>query len=232
MAELSGANPSPMRRSNGQLETRGPGEISYEPANRVGFERVPEVVVGKLWAERVLLGDELAASSEESITKKRSDGTYYQSIDAWWSSTLRYVELVIERNLQHIRGKTFKPVGLWQVSARIFVFPSGLSASKSRWCFRTPAGEKNKRPRSGSETDIFDALPPSIADPMRGGTVDAWRFIGNRQVEEVIVGAFSTGNRVRLLHASRTAKSKTGLLGAEWIVSTLDSPVVKVFTYP
>ncbi len=216
----------PSRRTGGLPERGAPKKLSYVPATKIGFDCAPEEIVLELTAKRVILGSEVAATAYPPVTKRRSDGTHYQMATAWWSSTSRYVTLELKRDLVPAGDGRFRPAALWRATGKVFHLPDGLEVTTSVWR-RAGEGTSSGRPKSQRTQEPLDILPPSVAQPVRGGQADAWQEYGGGAAVETVVASLLVDDRVRILRATRQSTSKSALEGAEWILQTLDAPITR-----
>lgn len=216
-----GGAPASRSRDGGALEKRAPGKIGYERADCAGFDCVPEQVVEALLAASVLAGTMWTGTGTSPVTKRRRDGSHFQHLEAWWASERRYVEFEALRELAPTGDGRFRPSGAWTVSGRLWDFPHPLVPTSSTWHYqqaeRGGGGTKARTP-----VDPVEALPHHIAAPVAGGDVDAWRIAGRGWATEVIVASRRIDDRIRLLRATRNARSLRSLDAGDWTVETVD----------
>jgi hypothetical protein len=221
----------PAPRGSGSVSTRGggavakksPGSIDYVPADAVGFEILPEALRRAL--SGVLLGTELAADAEHPVTKRRQDGTHYQSASGWWVSSERVVVVEGRRTLERVGDNQFKPSGEWAASGTVYQFPLGLVPETSRWRFDGGAAGDGKT-RKQKAANALDALPPPLVAPVLGGLAGAWQRYRRGWAMETVVALRLTNDRVKVLSAEREANSLRALASSDWRATTLDSPIV------
>lgn len=207
---------------------RPPGRISYVLAEAVGFDRVPAAVVDQLRERGVLAGSIWAGTADHPVTKRRSDGSHYQWIEAWWASTLRLVRFGAHRALAPVGGGKLTPAGPWEVRGAVHDYPYPIETTRSTWQFQVPAPSPGDRrhPRARS-ADPLEILPPQVAAPLFGAESDAWREWGKRWARETVV-AFKMGEgRVLALRAERRTTSQATLDAAAWTVETVDAPIAR-----
>ncbi len=219
----------PVRRKGGALASADDKKIEYEMADKIGFERLPDEVVKALRSRQCLLGDEIAAGADDLITKRRKDGSHYQFMDAWWTSTRCCTIIGVTRELAAMGDGRFRPNGPWSATGTIYLLPDDLQLVHSIWqrSLSQDAVSDAKRKNDIQYTDeVIDVLPPDVALPVRGGKSDAWRVYRKGFAQETIVAMKMVGDRVRILRAVREATSKDKLDSASWTLDTLDAPVV------
>ena len=168
----------------------------------------------------VLVGTMWVATSAPAVTKRRSDGSHFQHLRAWWASELRYVELRALRELAPTGDGRFRPRETWTASGQLWDFPHPMTPTRTTWRYEQPTGGAGTTARPSG--DPLEALPHQIAAPVAGGDVDAWRVGGRGWATEVIVASRRRSDRIRLLRAVRHATSFRSLDNAEWTVETLD----------
>ncbi len=212
--------------------------LRFMPTNRVGFEQIPVDLRRALLGSGLLVGEEFAATMDRPpIVKRRTDGSYYQAISAWWSSPLRYVEIEIQRELVATHGGRLRTNGRWSATAEVFLFPYGLQPYRSEWDFVTDdqSGDWRQRNDSQPTRDPLDTLPAQVVGPVRGGKSDAWRVIdsGVHALETIVavrthkeVDNPDLISRIALLRARREARFEDDLWQARWFIETLDGLVV------
>ena len=204
-------------------DARGPSNIDYVAAEAVGFEVLPDALRRML--AKLFVGTELACDAEPTVTKRRPDGSHYQLASGWWASTERLVVIEGRRPLERVDDGRFRACGEWRPSGEVMVFPSGLVAASSRWRFEGGTDRGSMAARRGV-ADALDALPPALAAPVVGGQSNAWRRYRRGWALEVVVAMRRVEGRVRVLRAEREATSRRALAGADWVVATLDAPIV------
>ncbi|MHB8263643.1 MAG: hypothetical protein ACYDGY_07835 [Acidimicrobiales bacterium] len=215
----------PVRRSGGLPSEQGGKAVDYVDAQKVGFGHVPEEIVRLLVVEEVLAGTEVAATAEAPVAKRRTDRSHYQLITAWWASTSRYVTIDARRELIPDRNGKFRPAGEWLATGKAFRFPDGLQATTSVWRLPSGAGTASS-PRVQYTDDPLDLLPPAVTKPMAGSTADAWRVSDRHWATETVVASRLLTRRFIALNATRQARSQRKLEGAEWVIKTIDAPIV------
>ena len=221
-----GANAGRLSRIPGQVDAK---RVSYVEAERVGFEKLPDEILSVLLARGLLVGTELAATASTPVVKRRRDDSYYRLVEAWWASTRCFVEISARRELVASGNAKFRPSGRWSAIPKVFMLPSGLEATSSIWKMSKASSEERRR-NSIHTDDPLEMLPPEIAEPVKGGSTDAW-ILGMRgqttEATETVVGSLVTSRRVRVLRATRVARSTHDLVTADWRIETLDSPIVE-----
>jgi len=214
----------PARRSGALPTERGPRTLDYAPAPAVGFEHVPEEILQALVAEGILVGREVAASADAPTAMRRSDGSHYQLVTAWWASTSRFVILQARRELASLDARKLRPAGPWSAAGRVLYLPDGLGVTTSVW--RRPSGPGAGGTAKHQRTDDpLELLPPEVAKPLVGGVSDAWRRIGTGWATETVVAMRTVPGRVKVLRAERQATSRRALDDADWTVETIDAAV-------
>jgi hypothetical protein len=209
---------------SGSPAKRAPGKIPYEVVERAGFDVVPDAVQDALWAASVLIGT-MWLGTGDLVTKRRSDGSHFQHLRAWWASELRFVTFNAIRELTPTGEGRFRPQGGWTTRGTAFDFPSPRIPASSVWRLAASeqAGSEPRRVRRNAGP--LEVLPPQVASPVVGGEADAWREHGRGWAAETIVACKVKDNKVRLLKATREATSRRALDRADWNVETLDSQV-------
>ncbi|MDA8284995.1 MAG: hypothetical protein M0Z42_17250 [Actinomycetota bacterium] len=214
----------PARRSGGIPAEQGAKTLAYVSVPRVGFEQVPEEIVGALVAEGILVGVEVAATAEPPLAKRRAEGSHYQLVTAWWASTSCYVVLDVRRELALAGEGRLRPAGTWSATGKVFHLPDSVQMATSVWR-RSGGADGAGKPKSQRTDDPLDLLPPEVAKPVMGGQADAWREFGKSWATETVVASRLFADRVRVLRATRQATSRRALDGADWALETIDAPV-------
>lgn len=207
------------------LAVRVPGAIDYEPADSVGFDRMPQAVVSALAG--VLAGVALAANADDPVARRQKDGITYQQAKGWWAGANRYLTIDARRLLAPAEGNSLKPASGWKIDGTVSYFAPGVEPISSRWRFtganRTGA-DRNRKPAD----DPLDVLPEQLAAPVRGATPGAWLHSDRGRAEETIVAALATEGRIRVLKCQRQASSEQALPLADWYAMTIDAPITAV----
>ncbi len=226
--ETTPAN-QPVKRQGGDLAGTNNKKIEYVTVDKIGFEVVPDKVVSALKLHQCLIGDEIAATACEVVTKCRADGSHYQFTNAWWASTRCCTIVDVTRELAATGDGRFRPNGPWSATGTIHLLPDNLKPVRSIWQ-RSPsqaaASDASKRNKNQYTNEALDLLPPNVALPVRGGKADAWKISRKGFVQETIVAMKMVGDRVRILRAVREDTSRKKLDSASWTVDTLDAPIV------
>jgi hypothetical protein len=218
-----GSAKTPVIRASGGVTTRAPGVLKYDDVDAFGFDILPAQVRKKV--VNLLSGSQIAATGQEPVTKRRPDGSHYQSVSGWWASASRVVLVTGRRELEPIANNCFRPRGRWHVSGHVHHFPPHLRPETSKWHFEA-ATSASKSGQERRTDDALDVLPPALAAPVIGGSSDAWKQGGPGSVEETIFAIRILEDRIRVLKAKRKARSERALAVADWHAWTLDAPVV------
>ncbi len=92
------------------------------------------------------------------------------------------------------------------------------------WRFEAQGSKGTTSPPVVTE-DPLDLLFAEVAAPIRGGLSDVWREHSRASAAEYLTAIRIVNDRVLLLEAHRSAASIRQLLGAEWVLTTLDAPI-------
>ncbi len=210
----------------GAISARGPASVDYVPATEVGFEIVPSVVRAQLFATNLIGSKALSASCTGIHTRRRANGTHYQSVEAWWADEIRALLLTVHREMTHRGGRQYSPSGPWSVTGTVYHLGSADRPLTTTWRFDAPASKRAARVPPTVSDDPLDLLPAEVVAPIRGGLSDVWREqIGDSAAEYLTAIRVVNNDRVLLLEANRTAKTIRQLSVAEWVLTTLDAPI-------
>lgn len=226
-----GSSKPPDTRSHGLLATIGSSRLNYgKPVDEIGFDRVPKEVVSVLVSRGLLQGEELVGQGEDPVTKRRSDGSHYQSMAAWWGSKLQYLAFDCHRELTSISRERFRAIGKWSASGTAYTLELGAQACLSCWR-RAASGGDTLRAESKSTNDPLALLPPHIVEPVRGHNCSAYLQSGKGYAIETIFAARVDSDRIKMLRALRQASSRAALEKAEWAIATLDAQIDSTHTF-
>lgn len=210
------------------LSRPAPGVIRYsEEVEAVGFEVLPAEV--RAGVADLLAGVELAADADHPRARRRPDGGCYQLAAGWWASAACLVTVEARRDLAELPDGRFRPVGGWSTLASVDWLPVGVQPVTSRWRSQADGTGPGQPARARSVSDFLDVLPPAVVAPLRvaaGCRRGTWRDECVGWVREIIVAQLVAGDRVRVLSARRTAGSCRRLAQADWVITTLDAPIV------
>jgi hypothetical protein len=195
-------------------------------AAAVGFDLVPSRVRQQLQSRDFIGTDSLSATSDPPAVMRRSDGTFYQSSEAWWGDERRLLVFGYEREMERVGEKQLRPASTWSVNGILSRLGPVGDPERSVWRF--DASGAGEAARKTSETDDpLDLLPPELVRPLRDGDADAWRLYRKGWASETVVAMSLTTGRALLFRAVREATSRRALPSADWHVETLDAPVVE-----
>ena len=221
----SGGRP-PVSGSGRSLDRRGPGQLSYEEADDIGFDVVP-MQIRKALRSRSLIGSQaLAADGRDPIVKRRADGTCYQTGDAWWGDETRLLVIDYRRDMEQIGERQFRPAGAWRVEGQLSRLGGVGGPEHSTWSYDA-AGTTGGAGRTPKTHDPLDILPPDLARPVREGVAAAWKTWNSKSADETVVAMYCTNERVLLLRSVREASSRRALALADWHAETLNAPVTE-----
>ena len=208
----------------GALSARGPASVDYAPATEVGFEIVPGVVRARLFATSLIGSKALSASCEAMRLRRRSNGTYYQSAKAWWGDESRALMMTVEREMSTRGSRQYSPSGAWNVTGTLYRLGTTDRPFTTTWRFDAQGSKGTASPPVVTD-DPLDLLPAEVAAPIRGGLSDVWREHSRASAAEYLTAIRIVNDRVLLLEAHRSATTTRQLLGAEWVLTTLDAPI-------
>ena len=195
-------------------------------AEAVGFDLVPSLVRQQLQSRDLIGTDPLCATSDPPAVMRRSDGTFFQSSEAWWGDERQLLVFRYEREMERVGEKQFRPASTWSVNGVLGRLGPVGGPERSVWRFEVSgAGEAARR--TPKTDDPFDLLPPELVRPLRDGVADAWRLFREGWASETVVAMHLTTGHALLFRAVREATSRRTLPSADWHVETLDAPVVE-----
>ncbi len=216
----------PASPSGRALTRRGPGSLGYESTDAAGFEVVP-VQVRQTLTSAALIGPEaLSASSDRPTVRRRGDATFYQLGRAWWGDERALLTFQYQREMQRVSGTQFRPASGWRVDGTLSRLGSIGGSEQSVWHF-DPLGANPAPPRTSTTDDPLDILPAEVTRPVREGTADAWRLHRKGWASETVVAMRTSPGRALLLRAVREATSLRGLPLADWLITTLEAPIIE-----
>ena len=215
----------------GQPSSVGHGVFNYSEHGPVGFDLLPaevrSAVAGSLPSPRFAAG-----ADRVPVVKRRPDGSCYQFQAGWWlsvpmSGAGSFVVVEARRALTAVGQRSWRPLGSWQATTSTLLL-TPARPYKSSW--RPRSGPDPGKVTAGApETtdDIARVLPSEVWAPMNGAKWSAWLMtFPNGSVEETIVAALASNERVRSFVAKRSAPIRAALSSGTWQVETLDAVVV------
>ncbi len=208
----------------GALSARGPASVDYAPAAEVGFEIVPSVVRARLFAAAMIGSKALCASCEALRVRRRSNATHYQSAKAWWGDETRALMVTVEREMSKRGSRQYSPNGMWNATGTLYRLGATDRPLTTTWRFDAQGSTGAASPQVVTD-DPLDLLPAEVAAPIRGGLSDVWREHSRTSAAEYLTAIRIVNDRVLLLEAHRSATTIRQLLGAEWVLTTLDAPI-------
>jgi hypothetical protein len=208
-----------------EISTRSSGQLRYSPAEIIGFDHVPGQVVGRLRHENVIAGAAIAAWAEPPVAKRRTDGSAYQFITAWWANNTKLVVFEVVRDLEDASPGRLRPAGAWVPRGMVYQFPAGISAVT----YSSPTEPGSSGTDSGGAPEIaespLDVLPEYLQSQLRGGAAGAFLQTRTKWARETVVAQRIDAGRVRIIRAEREAKSQQSLSSSTWAITSIDAPV-------
>ena len=207
------------------------GVLSYTSTGPVGFEHLPQTVrtaVAAILAEPCFA----AGADSDPVARRRPDGSCHQYQAGWWLTVPprgdgRFVQVEARRELVSAGTKAWKPVGEWQTSTRALRLAPARPRSSS-WQPRVSGGSASNGDVETTH-DVARILPPEVWEPVKGAKWSAWLWTyQNGSVEEEVVAALASDERVRAFVAKRAAPSRSALPAGTWQVQALEAIVVAV----
>ena len=203
---------------------RAPGRLNYVESDRVGFEHVPDELISQLYGSSVLRGEMWVASAEPPVARRRTDGSHFQHVAAWWASDARFVQFDATRELTMTADGRLRPRSSWQARGSIREFREPVPPTRATWRYEVqPASSSGGRTRRPKTTDPFDLLPRAVTGQLAGGNSDAWKISGRGWAIEEIVAYRVDDGHVHLLRALREATSQRALETADWVTEAADA---------
>ena len=203
---------------------RAPGRLNYVESDRVGFEHVPDELISQLYGSSVLRGEMWVASAEPPVARRRTDGSHFQHVAAWWASDERFVQFDATRELTMTADGRLRPRSSWEARGSIREFREPVPPTRATWRYEvqlsSPAGGRTRRPKT---TEPLDLLPRAVAGQLAGGSSDAWKTSGRGWAIEEIVAYRVDDGHVHLLRALREATSQRALETADWVTEAADA---------
>jgi hypothetical protein len=157
---------------------------------------------------------------------RRSDGTFYQSSEAWWGDERRLLVFGYAREMKRVGEKQFRPASAWSVNGILSRLGPVRGPERSVWRLDLP-GTGEAAGKASKTDDPLDLLPPELVCPLRDGEADAWRLYRKGWASETVVAMSLSTERALLFRALREAASRRALPSADWHIETLDAPVVE-----
>ncbi len=226
------SNDSPVRRSGDSTPVAGNTNkrLEYEKTDKVGFETLPVEIREALSTRKVMLGKEICGDAGYPVTKKRSDGSHYQEITAWWAGTGSYVDIRAVRELRQNSNGSFSPSGSWSAASTVYILPPNLKAVHSVWRSVGSSGYPVKQSTTTTLDEIsdnpLDILPPQVVAPVIGGASNAWQYYSKNFANETVVASKLVDDHIRALRAGREGRSHKALPNCDWQVDTIDAPII------
>jgi hypothetical protein len=178
-------------------------------------DEVPRLVgaVGGIRAgARATLSEPVASGSGDPVTRRRADGSTYQSRHGWWCGSGLLVEVEVRRDLAAREDGRYEPVGDWVEHAVTWHRLTDVTTKARRY---EVGGEGTGGGEAQRTTDPLEAIPASAAAMVRVGlrSSDCWlttakrpkSAIGGFIVAETVVAYAIDGGRLGVLKAERTA---------------------------
>jgi len=218
----SGAHP--VARGDSTIAFRGPGQLDYRPADGIGLERLPENIAGELRSTGLISPPILVEWVDDTVTKRRTDGSHYQQMEGWWANSAQLNVVCAQRELEPAGGGRFRPSGEWTLKGTSYQLPNGLVPEHSVWRFQPPAGGSGALAAPTTDEPL-DLLPSQLTRPVAGGESHASKQWGERWAKEEIIAYRLLDGRVRILLATRESTSRRKLATTDWTAETLDAPV-------
>lgn len=222
-----------LERHSGRAGDDATKAISYEVDGPAGWHRIPKRVregiereaarlaagAHPLRAARAALAEPVAAGSGSAVTKRKPDGSCYQSRTGWWCGSGLLVEVEVRRDLRAREDGRYEPAGDW-VEAQTTRHRLVDVATKVR---RYEVGDGEGGGGQAERTDDpLEAIPGSAAATVRVGLrgSDCWLTTLRRSgwATETVVGYAVNGDKLAVLKAERSAASVEALSGAGWNV--------------
>lgn len=247
-----------LERHSGRKADADTKALSYRPTESgVGWALMPKSVRKRVEGEvprlvgatggilagaRSTLAEPVAAGSGDPVTRRRPDGTCYQSRRGWWCGSGLLVEVEVRRDLRALPDGRYEPAGDW-VEERVEWHRLSDVTTKTR---RYDAGGEGGSGGEAQRTDDpMEAIPASAAAMVRVGlrSSDCWlttakrpkSAIGGFIVAETVVAYAIDGERLGVLKAERTAlttgpdrPSAEALGSAAWRVTLTRAALVPV----
>jgi hypothetical protein len=217
--------------------------ISYEHGGPVGWHRIPKrvregiereaarIAAGShpIRAARAALSEPVAAGSGNAATRRKPDGSTYQSLRGWWCGSDLLVEVEVRRDLAARPDGRYEPASDWVEHAVEWHRLVDVATKMRRYEVGEGAG-------GGGEADWTDdpleAIPGSAAAMVRNGlrSSDCWLTTLRRtgQATETVVGYAVNGDKLAALKAERSGASREALSGAAWQVTVTRAALAAV----
>ena len=247
-----------LERHDGRKADDTTKALSYRPTESgVGWALMPKsvrkrvedevprlvgAVSGILAGARATLTEPVAAGSGDAVTRRRPDGSTYQSRVGWWCGSGVLVEVEVRRDLRALPDGKYEPAGDWAEHAVTWHRLVDVATKMRRYEVGDGAGSGSEAERTD---DPLEAVPPSAAAQVRSGLrcSDCWlttcrrpkSVIGGFIVTETVVAYAVNGDRLVVLKAERTAlttgpdrPSAEALGSAAWQVVVTRAALVPV----
>jgi hypothetical protein len=204
---------------------RGPGAPDYVPTDRVGLGRLPDSLVPELRMRGLITLSTFVAWVEEPVSRRRRSGSTYQEVVGWWATECRLVEVVARREFGAAVVGRLRPAGPWTVGGAVHELVAGVEPSRSVW--RHPSAPGRSRRAAFPGAAPLELLPLEVTAPVVGGEAACFVRWDEGWAEESVHAHRLVDGRVRLLRGVRTAAGRGQLDGADWVIETVDAPVVR-----
>ena len=214
------------RDSHGDLEILAPGRPDYTRAEALGFERLPDTLRSQLRMRGLIPLSTFAVWADDPLARRRHDGSHYQQVEAWWATESRLVVCSARRELAPFRKGRLRPTGPWVVGGAIHEL-APAAVERSSWRYPSRGASASATQPASSAAEPLDLLPSVVTGPVLGGESRCFLLWGDHWAEETVIAHRVIDGRVRLLRAVRTAADRGVLVGADWVVDTVDAAVVR-----
>jgi len=220
---------APAVRPHGGLARRGPATPDYAPTDGLGFGRLPDSLLRLLRMRGLIPLSTFAVWVDDPVARRRSDGTHDQQVDAWWATESRLVTCSGRRELAPFRKGRLRPSGSWIVGGTIHDLVP-VVPERSAWRYPSGRASGPLGPPAVVTDEPLDLLPAAVTGPVVGGESRCFLQWRSGWAEESVIAHRVVAGRVRLLRGVRTATGREALTGADWVVETVDTPVVRTTT--
>lgn len=230
-----------LERHSGRADDDGTKALSYRPAESgVGWALMPAAtrkrvesevprlvgaVGGILAGARATLAEPVASGSGDTTTRRRADGSTYQSRRGWWCGSGLLVEVEVRRDLAARDDGRYQPVGDWVEERVEWHRLSDVTTKVRRYEVGGGEGGGGEAQRTD---DPLEAIPASAAAQVRAGLrgSDCWLRTSTAICIETVVAYSVTADRLAVLKAERSALSAEALPSAGWDVTVTRAALV------
>ena len=217
--------------------------ITYEVSGPVGWERIPRkvregiereaarIAAGShpIRAARAALSEPVAAGSSGTTTKRKPDGTCYQTRTGWWCGSGVLVEVEVRRDLRARPDGRYEPAGDWVEAQTTWHRLVDVATKMRRYEVGEGAGGGGEAQRTD---DPLEAIPQSASAQVRAGLrgSDCWLTTLRRTgwATETVVAYAVNGDKLTVLRAERSAASAVAIAGAAWRVTVTRAALAAV----